>query len=381
VLASVSCASATDCIAVGESAYTQLSAANRAGAPDTIPRPYLYEPLAERWNGTDWTVLPTPALSNLFTGGLTSVSCPSTTACIAVGGYQTSAGPTVLLAARWNGAAWTYQTLPSAANSTPTLDSVSCTGRAATACTAVGGDAVQADAATVPIAEVFTGTAWSLVPPVAVAGDNDVALSGVSCTSADACIAVGSNGDQELAVTSAALAERWNGSAWSVLPTPASPAGDFTELTAVSCRYATVCTAVGRLDNEHSTAQRWNGRTWSTQTTANPSDASETVLDGVSCPTLFSCTAVGTATSATPVVVEQWSPLRWAAQTIPAAAAAPAAGAASVACWAAGSCMAVGLVGGATSPGAGSLLSRPAAIGGPQFTRPHQGSLRPPEGR
>ncbi|MGA2010304.1 MAG: hypothetical protein ABSH51_07200 [Solirubrobacteraceae bacterium] len=361
MLASVSCASATDCIAVGESAYAQLSAASRASAQDTIPGPYLYQPLAEQWNGTGWTVLPMPALSDLSTGGLISVSCPSTTACVAVGGYDTSAGATVLLASRWNGADWTDQALPSAANSTPTLDSVSCTGRAATACIAVGGDA---DQATVPIAEMFNGTTWSLAPPVTVAADNDVVLSGVSCTSAGACIAVGSTGNQGLAVTSAALAEHWDGSAWSVLPTPASPAGDFTQLTAVSCRYATVCTAVGRLDNEYSTAQRWNGRAWSTQTTTNPSDSGDTVLDGVSCPTLFSCTAVGTAVSTTPAVAEQWSALRWVAQTIPAAGETPGAGAASVSCWAAGSCMAVGPIGATTSPGADSLLSRPATISG-----------------
>ena len=67
-LNSVSCTSATNCVAVGD--YM-----DQADTSDTT--------LAEQWNGTSWTVLTTP--SPVTFSALVSVSCPSATHCVAVG--------------------------------------------------------------------------------------------------------------------------------------------------------------------------------------------------------------------------------------------------------------------------------------------------------
>ncbi len=90
--------------------------------------------LAERWDGTSWTVQPTPSPGQ--NDNLTSVSCTSDIACTAAG-YENNAGTQVTLAERWDGTSWTVEPTPSLSpNPYNTLFGVSCTSPAA--CTAVG---------------------------------------------------------------------------------------------------------------------------------------------------------------------------------------------------------------------------------------------------
>jgi len=68
----VSCTSATNCVAVG---------ANGSGSTDGFTT--FGGTLIERWNGTNWTIISSPNPTGL--GTLNSVSCPTTTSCVAVG--------------------------------------------------------------------------------------------------------------------------------------------------------------------------------------------------------------------------------------------------------------------------------------------------------
>ena len=93
--------------------------------------------LAEGWNGTGWTseTLATPP--GATASSLSSVSCPAAGDCIAVGDYTNSSGQTVTLAEQRNGTAWTVEATPNPAGAGASyLSGVSCT--TATACTAVG---------------------------------------------------------------------------------------------------------------------------------------------------------------------------------------------------------------------------------------------------
>jgi len=65
----------------------------------------------------------------------------------------------------------------------------------------------------------------------------------VSCTSAQACTAVGDHG----ASTSPnlTLAERWNGTAWTIQDTPNPVGATASELRGISCISASACTAAG----------------------------------------------------------------------------------------------------------------------------------------
>src|SRR6202030_1256015 len=85
----------------------------------------------------------------------------------------------------------------------------------------------------------------------------------VSCPSKDACTAVGL-ADPGVTSGSTDLAERWNGTAWSVQNMPAAPQGG--SLVLVSCPTATACTAVGRTSTGFF-AEGWNGSAWSSRGT------------------------------------------------------------------------------------------------------------------
>jgi len=121
-------------------------------------------------------------------------------------------------------------------------------------------------------------------------------LSGISCTAADSCEAVGSFADSSF--QEATFAENWNGSAWAIqsIPNPKASQGSF--LRAVSCTSASSCTAVGDYQYfggsfSNTLAEVWDGMTWSLRSTPNHPYAGQNILNGVSCGANSVCTAVG----------------------------------------------------------------------------------------
>jgi hypothetical protein len=263
-LAGVSCRSATACVAVGYTARGRLGV--------TV----AFVPLAEIWNGSKWRIASTPDPAHYTGSQLRAVSCTSATACVAVGfsvlGNEGHSRRMTAFAERWNGVKWTLQ----------------------------------------PVAKVKHAIFTQLF--------------GVSCTSPNACTAVGSYN------AGASLVERWNGSVWKVQPTPhpRTLIYRFTFLNGVSCSSSTACVAVGEsetgrafshaYDTYRSLAERWNGRTWSIQSTPRPELANEAFLEGVSCVATSACTAVGwdqLNPSGFGLLAESWSGMKWSIQTAP----------------------------------------------------------------
>jgi hypothetical protein len=260
----VSCATATACTAVG-------TAFHRAGSIDVN--------LAAAWNGTSWRVQATPNPAHATDGTLYAVSCTSAKACTAVGDYNNKAGFVLAVVERWNGQAWRIQPIPRPAKRT-WFFGVSCP--AANACTAVGYQNTGSGDAR-PFAESWNGTRWHNqkvpLPSKAPGG----ALSAVSCTSPSACTATGT----DFSVSHPTLAERWNGTRWRVQPTPSPPNYKLSfgevALDGVSCTSATACTASGEYSPSGSAAyfiEAWNGKRWRLATTPVPADFSHGALLG-----------------------------------------------------------------------------------------------------
>src|SRR5690242_8865781 len=224
LLGGVSCVSATACAAVGDYA--------NSGGPGRT--------LIESWNGTKWSVVPSPNRGGSNGGSvLYGVSCVSATACTAAGAdihTSTSGSIARTLIESWNGTSWSVTPSPSPGTDSE-LNSVSCT--TATACTAVG-VSTSASGARVTLAESWNGTSWSVMPIPEPGADSW--LEGVSCVSATACTAAGfyytTGGGHHMA-----LIESWNGASWSVVPSPSPGTGSL--LSGVSCVSATVCNAAG----------------------------------------------------------------------------------------------------------------------------------------
>jgi len=124
----------------------------------------------------------------------------------------------------------------------------------------------------------------------------------VSCTGADACMAVGHYLNSSLRPVS--LAESWNGTSWKTVPTPNPPGSGYITLSGVSCTAPAACTAVGFYFNSSGAgvtlAESWNGTSWTTQPILRPAGSVTSVLSGVSCPATGTCTAAGTYTNRTP---------------------------------------------------------------------------------
>src|SRR5204863_1434722 len=93
------------------------------------------------------------------------------------------------------------------------------------------------------------------------------------------------------------LAEAWNGSSWSIESTPIPSKASGAQLLGVSCSSSTDCTTVGDYAGSFTgistLGEAWNGSTWTLQTTRNPSGAQGSVLVGVSCAAAAACVAVG----------------------------------------------------------------------------------------
>lgn len=271
-LKAISCASAHTCIAVGS-------------YPDVAH--YTTLPLARNWDGSSWTVIRTGL-------NLSDVSCTSPTHCLALGG--TSSGP---LVEQWDGLSWSVQTpLP-----TSGVSSMSCT--SATFCIAVGATSgpvtIINGVPQVPImslAEMWDGSTWSVQTAPNPPGVSDSRLTSVSCTSPTSCIAVGGSGDHK-----ATLAEMWDGQSWTIQNTAFPTGATLAWLNSVSCSAPTACTAVGWSSHRFSDeglatlAERWDGTRWTLQPTPNPSGIGPLTpgpeLNAVSCPSDTTCTAVG----------------------------------------------------------------------------------------
>jgi hypothetical protein len=282
-LAGVACATATTCFGVGR--YT-----NSAGT--TVP-------LIERPTATGWSVVGASALKGA--GSLSSVSCPSTATCVAAG-TSGSFGAERTLITRWNGTAWSIMPSPNATHAGKPLNSfllgVSCS--SAKSCFAVGYSIYYSFRTLI---ERWDGKSWTIVPsPNRSQAKTALSiLEGVSCTSATNCFAVGRSGSNDNQASAyRTLTERWNGIAWTIVPSPNAVSG-VGELAGVSCASATACVAVGnayRYSVRKSLIETWNGTAWTRVTSADPPSATHSALSGVSCASPTSCAAAGNSSGA-----------------------------------------------------------------------------------
>lgn len=284
-LADVSCPDTSNCMAVGSSRYGTL---------------------AEKWNGTAWMIVPSPAPTGAISSDLISVSCPTSTSCAAVGSFVNGSGATVTLAEEWNGSAWSLVPSPNRSGATGSeLHGVSCA--SASSCVGVG-DSFNSVGNSHTLAESWKGATWSLVPSPNPTKGQENTLSNASCISTTNCTAVGDY--WALPGETVVLIETWNGTKWSLV----AGAGASGFLNGVSCSAFSECMAVG--DSVPVTlAEQQNGPGWSVLPSPNPSGMSASSLSGVSCASPSSCNAVGYSigsnSDTTYNLAETWNGHHW----------------------------------------------------------------------
>jgi hypothetical protein len=324
-LSGVGCGAPTSCVAVG----------NGSGA------------LAERWNGSRWSLTPVPAPAGAGGTGLAAAACASTTRCVAVGDYSGEQNNTTIrrpLAELWNGSKWSVQNAaaPSGANLRGSgLSSVACP--TTSACVAVG--ALKIKSMNHPLVERWNGSAWTIQSSPALPGIDVGELLGVSCRSTSDCTASGWYGVSSN--VRRPLVEHWNGSTWTIRAA-AIPAQNLSQLDAIACPSATSCVAVGYsqknfYEHESIVVERWNGTSWKLQSTPSGGYDSSHLLD-ITCASISDCNAAGAGHSPqghTDAIVEHWNGTGWSLQRMPSAPHLDSASLSAITC-VAGTCTAVG---------------------------------------
>ena len=343
-LQAVACVSARSCTAVGGTTGRRLADGDTGG-----------HALALRWNGKSWKLQRPRSDPTLDATTLNGVSCPSAHRCVAVGsadmtGYAGDAPPEHVVIERWDGARWATQKPKLVAGKwgEHSLDAVSCT--SPRACTAVG----SADLGARPLVERFDGTRWTRQSDVA-GSTTGGELGGVACRTTAACVAVGGTfvgGVLDGSSRGRTLAERWAGHAWTLLQATVTTSAAGT-LHSVSCTSASACTAVGEFETDAGAvvpvAERWNGSAWSLEIPPNPpkirsappSDGAE--LRSVSCVGDTFCMAVGDRSFGgypDDAFAEVWDGGSWRLLSVPQSG--TPVSLSSVSCWSATDCVAVG---------------------------------------
>jgi hypothetical protein len=248
--------------------------------------------LIERFNGAHWSIVTSPNVSSAD-NYLTSVAATSPTNVWAVG-YESGVGSNEIqtLAERWNGTSWSIVASPSVPQTTNFLYGVATV--SANDVWAVGAYFDNATIRYHTLIEQWNGTAWSIVsspngntpgPKSGLPGSN--ILTGVTAISASDIWAVGSD-------TTITLAEHWNGTAWSIVPSPNPTTTNNNVLYAINAvpgtqSYIAAGTATAQggiathgvtrssshggprssIPTSKTLAESWNGASWSLLSTPN----------------------------------------------------------------------------------------------------------------
>ena len=324
-----------------------------------------------------WSQLPLPRVapegsSVTRLGELVGVSCVSRRWCVAVGSVRaTPARRQGGLVERWGGRRWSIEgSFVVPGRTRVFIDAVAC--RSERWCLAVG-SAVEGDGVlTQPFSMLWDGSRWKLVSVPTPTSTRPVELSAISCTSTEACVAVGAAG--QIRDAQRPVIEEWNGHRWRDRP----QANVVGELDSVDCTAATTCTALGSpilagtppdpafLASYPALIERRSGAGWTRESLPIAAGALASLPDAVTCLSARACVSVGASivTSATPdqsgtyVPLEaSWRDLSWQPAQPPAATTTAAQVLRAVQCTRHGICVSGGVY---VDPGHGTapLLAR-----------------------
>jgi hypothetical protein len=271
-LQAVSAVSDTDAWAVG-STNAEL---NGVGA----------KPLIDNWNGTAWSQVATPVTPG-NTASLAAVSASSATDAWAVGHTQVNREDFAPLALHWNGTAWSVSASAATALAGQIADGV--TDISPTDAYAIGGGLGSASSGLVA---QWNGSTWSQVAvPLPSGAGPTSSLDAISASGPDDVWILGTYELSSTDLRSETYSLYWNGSTWSVVPMPLNPSSNieaFYELNAIQVNSPTDVWAVGSSDVTNATTgvttgseliEHWNGTAWSIVPSPAPGSGSD--LSGV----------------------------------------------------------------------------------------------------
>jgi hypothetical protein len=262
------------------------------------PQTSVYRTLVEHYDGTAWRVVSSPNQGGNW-NFLNSAAAVSANDVWAVGRVLNGSFLQPLTE-HWNGSAWTVVPSPTVGGAHTQLMSVAAL--SSTDVWAVGLSQVPLQHP-LTLTEHWDGSAWSIVPSPSPV--TDAMLFGVSAVSSNDVWAVGSSQGNDVT-----LAEHWDGETWSVVSTPLSPSGVLYSAVALA---ANDVWAVG-IGGSATLAEHWNGRRWSVTSTPNPGGQTTSSLNAVDVVSAHDVWAAGYAISlgvTGTTLTEHWDGTAW----------------------------------------------------------------------
>ena len=226
-----------------------------------------------------WRLVPTPK-EPVLDAHFNAVKAISANDVWAVGSTIPSVGPQPSLIEHWNGSAWSVVSNPHPGFTGDTFYAVAAT--STNDVWAVGSLTNTNDfRISLTLIEHWNGSRWSVVSsPSPGTGTNE--LFGVVAISSNDAWAVGHFGNSNSAADSM-LAEHWDGSHWSVVPTP-NPGTFANRLNSVTALSTNDVWAVGNFflngsqGPDQTAVEHWNGSQWSIVTSANVASADDNLI-------------------------------------------------------------------------------------------------------
>jgi hypothetical protein len=265
----------------------------------------LIQTLAQHWDGTRWSVIPTPN-NGLQDNLLNSVDAVSANDVWAVGYYVNKQGITQTLIQHWDGTRWSIVPSPNAGAGENLLRDVAVV--SARDIWAVGYHIIPRGIYRTLVMH-WDGSTWSVVPSPNVASETQ--LYSVSVVAANDVWAVGYYRDTRSVIRT--LTIHWDGSAWSVIPSPSVGPFD-SQLFSVDAISANDVWAVGRYVNEYYVLQtlilHWDGRAWGVARSPNRGEYMDNILfavDAISTTDVWSVGRSGGYSSAPQTLTEHYS--------------------------------------------------------------------------
>jgi hypothetical protein len=271
-LAAVSASSPTDAWAIGRDQNNKSS----------------FQTLALHWNGTAWSVSPSAATALAGQIGVGAADISPTDA-YAIGGHLGSAHTG--LVAHWDGTSWTRVNVPLPNNDNLASDLYAISADGPNDVWIVGTYYLlvsPTDEALETYTLHWNGTAWSIVPMPLVPGtnpNNEFVLDAIKANNPTDVWAVGKSFNATSPSSATTLTEHWNGTAWSIVPSPSPGTG--ANLTGVTTSNASNSVWAVGYDQAPGTTTgqtltlNWNGTAWVTVPSPNAS-AGPTALNSVS---------------------------------------------------------------------------------------------------
>jgi len=298
----------------GIDAIATLSESDAWGVGSHTPLPKGTYPLTEHWDGKRWTAVPCPSPGSPakpFRSYLEAAAMDAPDDAWAVGYWSPieHAAPVYSLIEHWNGAKWSIVPAPhSPGHTTGGLSAVAAISPAA-AWVFEGGGVMRWD-----------GTRWRYLPRLPGTGPG-TDLTGMAVISARDIWVIGTRLLPHTVATFRTLAEHWDGSKWTIVPTPNAFKGRTRNsvLSAVSGSSSGNVWAVGWYQSgptglDHSTlVEHWDGTRWQVQPSPDgPRSRADSQLFAVAALSRTSAWATGSNEGPVPLI-EHWDGVRWTA--------------------------------------------------------------------